>query len=746
MSVVWFLKGAILQNNISDNTGNITDVAMRADTQAHVERTVQEEKTGTLKSIINFLLLANFYNWIFNRVKLSTIILISSVTPLVAATFWGSQIIYDRVSRFTEIEQFIESYVLINRVTKLQLALMEERNLVIADILEPKSVSDTQLSNIRDNRQDIVDALLIDYYKIIGSETISLEYSQDLTVAIQEMEEKLGALTIYEQDPEDYGFIDNYDLYNQLIEILQKLLSVFYIYSNVEEVNRSLLSLDAFIAYYNAVNREHIYIYAQGSDEIYDDEFALEVNNILVEKALTEKNYYLLTDTEEIEIFERDVARVLGQHPFNRILQQILYSGTYEVPDKEMWLKESQGRLDIINDFYKKNTALKIDAVGQKVYQEALFSRNLNSIVVAIILISVFSSIFRTTRYLIIAFRKISFIMNNLTQGKLDVVVPPPSNNEVGEMFRALGILKENAVEREKLNHEQQEETKRRQERAEKMASVITDFDSTVAQVLRTIDASSSQLRDTAEVMNKSVAGTSDTANAAVEKSCQTTADVRDMVVSVTRLADMAKGITEQFKLSADVTHRSAERAERVDEVANSLEEATTQISDVLGIIKDIAEQINLLALNATIEAARAGDAGKGFAVVAGEVKNLATQTSQSTDKIDSLIQDVQVITTEVLDILHGLKDAITDVKTHSIQIAESSQEQSVTSAQISDTMRSTATSVESIGEDISVVQENAKSASQAAEQVDTAVAALAEQSSTLSNAVNEFLEEVRKA
>ena len=57
-------------------------------------------------------------------------------------------------------------------------------------------------------------------------------------------------------------------------------------------------------------------------------------------------------------------------------------------------------------------------------------------------------------------------------------------------------------------------------------------------------------------------------------------------------------------------------------------------MSSIVELIGDITGQINLLALNATIESARAGEAGRGFAVVAAEVKNLANQAKQATDKI----------------------------------------------------------------------------------------------------------------
>ncbi|WP_167730613.1 methyl-accepting chemotaxis protein [Terasakiella sp. SH-1] len=123
---------------------------------------------------------------------------------------------------------------------------------------------------------------------------------------------------------------------------------------------------------------------------------------------------------------------------------------------------------------------------------------------------------------------------------------------------------------------------------------------------------------------------------------------------------------TEEAEHVRTIVHQSMQESQQAISAINNisesvhqavaqlkdLAEASRQISEVVGLINDIAAQTNMLALNATIEAARAGEAGKGFAVVASEVKNLANQTERATsdinERIDRLSQEMDIITSSM--------------------------------------------------------------------------------------------------
>lgn len=108
------------------------------------------------------------------------------------------------------------------------------------------------------------------------------------------------------------------------------------------------------------------------------------------------------------------------------------------------------------------------------------------------------------------------------------------------------------------------------------------------------------------------------------------------------RLASAASGLGDATRTLSLTTQQAVTEAGQALSTMDSLQKASAQIQSAVQMIVEVADQTRLLALNATIEAARAGDAGKGFAVVAGEVKNLASETTASSEKITVQVHAAQ--------------------------------------------------------------------------------------------------------
>ena len=176
---------------------------------------------------------------------------------------------------------------------------------------------------------------------------------------------------------------------------------------------------------------------------------------------------------------------------------------------------------------------------------------------------------------------------------------------------------------------------------------------------------------------------------------------VRGMMETVAAGAEelnaSVREISEAMVKSRETALSAVERVTSADSQAKRLSDASQAMSGIVEMIGDITGQINLLALNATIESARAGEAGRGFAVVAAEVKNLANQAKQATDKIGMEIESLNGISGDVVTALDTIKKAIQNVSEYVTSTAAAVEEQSTVTGEMSSNMQRAAAEASAI-------------------------------------------------
>ncbi|WP_050763226.1 methyl-accepting chemotaxis protein [Roseobacter sp. GAI101] len=213
------------------------------------------------------------------------------------------------------------------------------------------------------------------------------------------------------------------------------------------------------------------------------------------------------------------------------------------------------------------------------------------------------------------------------------------------------------------------------QENVNQMIVSLTSLIGNISESGVTLASSSGELRDTADVLSRQ----SELNAASLE---ETSAALEELSASIRQVSENVSDARDNAKAARDTAQSSEKIATDAASSMDRIADASKEIIRVVGVIDDIAFQINLLALNAGVEAARAGDAGRGFSVVASEVRQLAQRAGEASKEIATVIAQSDEAVSEGVTKVTAAKSSLEAIAERVIKISEGVDEVSVAISQ----------------------------------------------------------------
>jgi methyl-accepting chemotaxis protein len=262
-------------------------------------------------------------------------------------------------------------------------------------------------------------------------------------------------------------------------------------------------------------------------------------------------------------------------------------------------------------------------------------------------------------RILIRPLYNITAATQQFSEGRFDVYLPNKSGDEFGQLSRAFNLMSERIrtmIDEERRARQTVEDTNEKiAERIlveQQQRTFLEQLFAQIADVINTLHSVSAELQSAATQQSAS-------ANEQAATVTQAVTTVEETHTTVQQTAERAQNVTDASQESVKVSRAGREAVNnsiqgmevirhQVADIAENilmLAERTQQIGEIIDTVNALAEQSKLLALNASIEAARAGEEGRGFAVVAMEVRQLAEQSREATQRVRDILGEIQQAT-----------------------------------------------------------------------------------------------------
>jgi len=290
---------------------------------------------------------------------------------------------------------------------------------------------------------------------------------------------------------------------------------------------------------------------------------------------------------------------------------------------------------------------------------------------------------------------KLLTLIGSIENGDLTQRVEDYSEDEMGQVIYAINNMSE------KLDKSIQTVAENAT-RLKNSASELNTVSGSLSESARDMNERANNVASATEEMSVTmitVSSSSEQATVNIDTVAQNTEEMTSTVNEIAQNSEKARQVTQEAVMNVQSASNKV----------NELGVAANDISKVIDVILDIAEQTKLLALNATIEAARAGEAGKGFAVVANEVKELAGQTNSATEEIRKSVNAMQNSTDSTVEEITKINTVMAQVDEIVSTIATAVEEQNVTTRDISTNIGQAAQGIKDMAQNVMQTAEVSK-------------------------------------